>query len=252
MTDWRKSAYLRVENWPEAIPPTGPKREYGPAPWGQKTHDDPHDLDDYPNSHPDAASVGETFLGDVCPYCGKPLDWFGEVVLIDGTRGTFADVDDVGDPTPAYHPECWRDREAERAGLENTTVEEFDELQDVVTDGGRELCRACEEWPAAPGSDYCHACWERFEAQAAEAGRETMADRLVTDGGLEFDQGERGLEALERIADAQERQAVAAELQAGAIAELVWLSMPGRNSVEAAVGEFAMWRRVHRREGHAE
>jgi len=125
--DWRKAAYLRIENWPEAIPPMGPKREYGPYCWGEKRHHDPHDLDGWPHSHPDAASVGDSYLGDVCPYCGKPLDWLGEVVLITGEKGVFAEVDETDDPTPAYHTDCWNDRQAEKHGLENTTLSEWSE-----------------------------------------------------------------------------------------------------------------------------
>lgn len=123
--DWRESAYLRKENWPEAIPEMGPKREYGPYPWGRKTHDDPHDVDDYPNSHVDAASVGHYYMGDVCPYCGVPLSWAEKVVTIEGDCGEFSDVDDHDDPTPAYHPECWKERQAEIHGEENQNFGEF-------------------------------------------------------------------------------------------------------------------------------
>lgn len=124
--DWRYAAHLRKQNWPDAIPPMGPKREYGPYPWSPKAHHDPHDLDDYPHSHPDAASVGETYMGDVCPYCGVPLDWVNdEVVMFDGRRGQFCEVNDVDTPKPAYHPDCWRDRQAEKHGLENTTLGEY-------------------------------------------------------------------------------------------------------------------------------
>ena len=112
--DWRSWAYLRKEHWPEAIPEMGPKREYGPYPWGKKGHHDPDDLDDYPNSHPDAASVGETYMGDVCPYCGVPLDWIRDtVVTTDGDEGPFHEVNEIGNPVPAYHPECWRERRGE-------------------------------------------------------------------------------------------------------------------------------------------
>lgn len=123
--DWRSWAYLQKDNWPECIPWTYPKREYGPYPFGKKTHHDPHDLDTYPASNPTAASVGETYMGDVCPWCGVPLDWLEDVVLITGARGTFADVDDSDDPTPAYHPDCWQAREAERRRPTNRTLTEF-------------------------------------------------------------------------------------------------------------------------------
>lgn len=124
--DWREYAYLRKENWPDAIPPTGPKRRYGPYPFARPDHDDPHDLDTYPNSHPDAASVGESHLGDVCPYCGVPLDWLADtVVTIDGERGVFADVNAANDPVPAYHPACWTERQATAARQEYRTLDTF-------------------------------------------------------------------------------------------------------------------------------
>lgn len=70
---------------------------------------------------------------------------------------------------------------------------------------------------------------------------------LIADGGgLAFQ--ERQAEALERIADAQERQARAAEVHAGAVAEIAHDMMTGRNSVESAVSEWAMWLDVHRQE----
>lgn len=123
--DWRKWAYRRAENWPEAIPWTGPKREFGPYPWGRPSHHNPGDVDRYPSSHPDASSCGEAYIGDVCPFCGVPLRWNETVVLITGEQGAFHEVDQVDDPTPAYHPGCWRDREAEFHGLENTTLGAF-------------------------------------------------------------------------------------------------------------------------------
>lgn len=123
--DWRRSAYLTRDNWPEAIPWTGPKRRSGPYPWGRPRHDDPYDLDDYPDLHPDAASVGGSYMGDVCPYCGVPLPNNQDVVLITGERGELCDVDDLHDPTPAYHPDCWRERQAEMHGLENTTLDDY-------------------------------------------------------------------------------------------------------------------------------
>lgn len=111
--DWREWAYVRAENWPEAIPWTGPKREYGPYPWGRPDHDDPHGLDTYPHTHPDAASVGENYLGDVCPYCGTPLRWDEVVVQREDGRGRLCDLDDPSDPTPSYHPQCAAERRQE-------------------------------------------------------------------------------------------------------------------------------------------
>lgn len=123
-SDWRKWAYTQASNWPEAVPWMGPKRRYGPYPWGRPTHDD-EGLDDYPHRHIDANSCGDGFLGDVCPYCGVPLRWTEEVYLIDGTFGIFGAVDETDDPTPAYHPDCWRERQAEKHGNENTTRTEY-------------------------------------------------------------------------------------------------------------------------------
>lgn len=126
--DWRESAYLKKENWPEAIPPMGPKREYGPYPWGEKAHHDPRDIDDYQSTHPDAASIGETYMGDVCPYCGVPLDWANdEVVLLDGSRGTFCDINEIGEPEPAYHPKCWLERQATIKAQENRSISDYAE-----------------------------------------------------------------------------------------------------------------------------
>jgi pyridoxine 5'-phosphate synthase PdxJ len=55
--------------------------------------------------------------------------------------------------------------------------------------------------------------------------------------------------ALERLADAQERQARAAELHAGAVAEIAHDMMAGRNSVEATLQEWTMWLEEHRKMG---
>lgn len=123
--DWRESAYLKKENWPEAIPPTGPKREYGPEPWFSKVHPDPHNLDDYPSSHPDAASIGYQYGGDVCPYCGVPLENDVELVDQTGQTGTIWDLarDDV--TIPVYHPECWKARRADRRRKENASLAEY-------------------------------------------------------------------------------------------------------------------------------
>lgn len=123
--DWRESAYLNKENWPEAIPPMGPKREYGPYPWSEKLHDDPHDLDDYPTHHPDAMSIGYRYGGDVCPRCGVPLENDTEFVRQDGERGTIWELarDDV--TVAVYHRDCWNRREAEKHGVENKTLEEY-------------------------------------------------------------------------------------------------------------------------------
>lgn len=116
--DWREWAYLTAENWPEAIPNSGPHREYGPWPWSSPTHDDPHGVDRWPASHPDAASVGHSYMGDVCPYCGVPLNRRETVVLIDGMEGQFAEINPVAEPEPAYHPECWSERQHEVASAD--------------------------------------------------------------------------------------------------------------------------------------
>ena len=125
--DWRESAYLRKENWPEAVPNCGPSREYGPSAWAKKSHYDPEDIDDYAASHPAAASVGDVYMGDVCPYCGVPLAWTEKVVLITGTSGIYGTVDTVEAATPAYHPECW-DRRVEQGATPKgiKTLTEFE------------------------------------------------------------------------------------------------------------------------------
>jgi hypothetical protein len=50
-------------------------------------------------------------------------------------------------------------------------------------------------------------------------------------------------EELRRIAAAQERQALAAELQAGAVAELVHMAMWDEISVGTAIEEWRVWLR---------
>jgi hypothetical protein len=112
--DWRKSAYLDKDNWPEAISWCGPKREYGVYPWGNPSHEDLDERDTYPHMHPDSASVGDTYAGDVCPYCGVPIRRDEAVVLSGGTKGVFWDINEMGDPVPAWHPECWSERRAEK------------------------------------------------------------------------------------------------------------------------------------------
>lgn len=118
--DWRSWAYLDADNWPEAIPAMGPKREYGPWPWPEPTHD-PEGLDPYPDSHPNAASIGDLYLGDVCPWCGVPLRWDQTVVLIDKTRGVFHEISAIDDPAVAYHPGC----HAERRGKLNRSLTDY-------------------------------------------------------------------------------------------------------------------------------
>lgn len=123
--DFRESAYLKAENWPEAIPWIGPKREYGPYPWGSKTHYDPHDLDNYPSGHPDAASIGGVYPGDVCPSCGVPLKNNETVRNQSGREGIIWDLaqDSVG--VPLYHPECGKEREAQENSIENQSLTDF-------------------------------------------------------------------------------------------------------------------------------
>lgn len=123
--DWRAGAYLNPENWPEAIPECGPAREYGPTPWGPKRHDDPNDVDDYPSHHPDAASCGDTYMGDVCPWCGVPLDMMEDVVLASGESGQFIELSDIAEPEVAYHPTCWTERGATIADMNYRTLDEF-------------------------------------------------------------------------------------------------------------------------------
>lgn len=123
--DWRETAYLKKSNWPEAIPPIGPKREYGPYPWGKISHENPHNVDDYPHSHPDAASCGDIYMGDVCPQCGVPLRYDTEVVNIRGSRGELHAVSPDENPIPCYHPECWKNRQATLRSHENQSLMEY-------------------------------------------------------------------------------------------------------------------------------
>lgn len=122
--DWREWAYLDAENWPDAIPWTGPKRRYGPYPWSRPDHDS-FGVDEYPHFHVDAASVGDTYLGDVCPWCGVPVRRDEEVVVKSGDRGTFWDINELDNPVPAYHPVCWGEREALIHGTENTQLTDY-------------------------------------------------------------------------------------------------------------------------------
>jgi len=54
-------------------------------------------------------------------------------------------------------------------------------------------------------------------------------------------------EELRRIRELQERQTLAAELQAGALAELAHRSMPGRMSVGTTIEEWRVWLREFER-----
>jgi hypothetical protein len=108
--DWRETAYLQVENWPEAIPWSGPRREYGAYPWGRPTHDQ-YGIDTYPFSHPNAASIGYGYIGDVCPMCGVPLQSDEQVITKTGKRGELFDVSPSEKPEPAYHPACYDERQ---------------------------------------------------------------------------------------------------------------------------------------------
>ena len=60
---WRKTAYLHAENWPEAIPPEGPKTEYGVYPWGQPSHDQ-YGIDEWEFTDSD-----QQVYKVVAPYC---------------------------------------------------------------------------------------------------------------------------------------------------------------------------------------
>jgi len=123
--DWRETAYLTRSKWPDAIPPMGPKREYGPYPWGDIRHENKFGIDNYPHSHPNAASVGEIYMGDVCPVCGTPLRYDEDVVNIRGNSGELHAVSPDQNPIPCYHPDCWENRQSEIAEQENRTLTEF-------------------------------------------------------------------------------------------------------------------------------
>lgn len=125
--DWREWAYTDADNWPEAIPWMGPKRENGPYPWHEPNHKDDHDLDDYPFSHADAASVGASYAGDVCPYCGVPLRLDESVVNLRGECGKLYEVSPDDAPVASYHEQCWKARNAKINSLENTSLTEWSE-----------------------------------------------------------------------------------------------------------------------------
>lgn len=125
MSSNRRAKYLQKENWPECIPWTYPKREYGPYPWEIPSHDT-EGVDKYMSYHVDAASLGDYYLGDVCPYCGVPIASTETVVKEDGTRGVLHEMDvihTVG--TPVYHPECWKERRAELNKRTNSALDEY-------------------------------------------------------------------------------------------------------------------------------
>lgn len=110
--DWREYAHLNAENWPEAVPNSGPRREYGVYPWGDPDHDQ-YGIDDYPFSHPDAASIGHYYMGDVCPMCGVPLEGREPVITKTGKRGELLEVSHNDKPEPSYHPSCYDERQEE-------------------------------------------------------------------------------------------------------------------------------------------
>lgn len=118
--DWREWAYLNAENWPEAIPNSGPKREHGPNPWNKPYGDE---LNDYPQSHPAACSIGDYYWGYVCPFCGVPIDAKEDVVTGDGEEGMIWHLEDLDDgwPKAAYHKECHYKRQHRK----NTTLDEW-------------------------------------------------------------------------------------------------------------------------------
>ena len=107
--DWREYAHLNAEDWPEAVPNSGPRREYGVYPWTEADHDQ-YGIDEYPYSHPDAASIGHYYVGDVCPMCGVPLDGREPVITKTGEKGELLDVSHSTKPEPAYHPSCYDER----------------------------------------------------------------------------------------------------------------------------------------------
>ena len=121
----KRGSARRKQDWPECIPWTEPTEEYAPGAWRSPTHDNPTGVDDYPASHVAAGSVGDSYLGDVCPYCGVPLSWDEDVVTIDGDSGPFYTVNELRKPVAAYHPGCWRDRQAEVHGQRNALLTEF-------------------------------------------------------------------------------------------------------------------------------
>ena len=118
---WRETAHLREKNWPEAIHAIGPKTKHGVSEWGK-----PHtEHDNYPRSHPAAASVGGSYMGDVCPECGVPLRFDETVVNANQVRGNLLDVSPNENQVACWHPECWRERHKRVAQENNHTLEGF-------------------------------------------------------------------------------------------------------------------------------
>lgn len=124
---WLEYAYLNKENWPEAIPPMGPKREYGPQPWWKPSHDELDEADNYQYTHPAAASIGDLYMGDVCPWCGVPLRYDETVTNVHGTRGELYEVSPDEEPVPCFHVDCWEERMAEIGQRDHQTLEDFTE-----------------------------------------------------------------------------------------------------------------------------
>lgn len=121
---WRETAYLHAKNWPEAIPWDGPKTEYGVYPWGEPSHDQ-YGIDNYPWSHPDAASISYEHMGDVCPMCGVPLRMDQIVITKTGAKGELIEVSKSEDPEPSYHPHCYDERQEKLQEKQMRTISEF-------------------------------------------------------------------------------------------------------------------------------
>jgi len=118
-------SYLTASDWPEAIEQADTDTDTAPEPFAEKSHDDPFDVDRYPASHPDAASVGDVYLGDVCPWCGTPIRCDMTVVNSEGETGHMMDVSPNDDPIPCYHPLCWWRRKKKLRPIAHRTLDEF-------------------------------------------------------------------------------------------------------------------------------
>jgi hypothetical protein len=101
------SEHLHTTNWPDCIPWTEPTKEHEPSAWGLPEHD-LTGYDAYPYTHPAAASISGSHMGDVCPQCGKPLRRDETVVNIHGESGELIDVSPSESPVPCYHSNCYR------------------------------------------------------------------------------------------------------------------------------------------------
>jgi hypothetical protein len=75
----------------------------------------------------DVMSYGPQYGGDVCPACGKPLEYDETVVRSDGDRGTVYGLADDDVTVPLFCPGCWDEVEATINGATHRTLDSFAE-----------------------------------------------------------------------------------------------------------------------------